>query len=348
MDSPPARSVDEALQRNAMTRRLHRRSLVAGQITVPAVPGMIDEYVSMCETLFAAVGRPFTAEQLGEVRAVLAGQLAEAYAHSPRSNIVISLDAPFGTILNYHVKPEWWSVETAYENWISTREPPLFGTEPDARVWTLANETADPATHPVLDIGGGTGRNTLALARRGHPVDVVEMTPKFADMIRADADRESLKVRVIQRDIFTTDDDLRRDYRMIVLSEVVSDFRTSQQLSALFELATQCLASGGRLVFNVFVSKPGYTPNDAVRELGQQCYTTIFTPSEVSAAASGSPLQLISDDSVYEYEKSHLPEGTWPPTSWYADWVSGLDVFDLRREDCPIEMRWLVYQKPTW
>jgi protein-L-isoaspartate O-methyltransferase len=118
------------------------------------------------------------------------------------------------------------------------REPPLLGTEPAARVWTLANETADPATHPVLDIGGETGRNTLALARRGHPVDVVEMTPKFADTIRADADRESLNVRVTQRDIFTTDDDLRRDYRMIVLSEVVSDFRTSQQLRALFELAT--------------------------------------------------------------------------------------------------------------
>jgi cyclopropane fatty-acyl-phospholipid synthase-like methyltransferase len=138
----------------------------------------------------------------------------------------------------------------------------------------LANETADPATHPVLDIGGGTGRDALALARRGHPVDVVEMTPKFADTIRADADRESVNVRVILRDIFTTDDDLRRDYRMIVLSEVASDFRTSQQLRAVFELATQCLAFGGRLVFNAFLSKPGYTPHDAARELGQQCYTT--------------------------------------------------------------------------
>jgi hypothetical protein len=48
---------------------------------------------------------------------------------------------------------------------------------------------------------------------------------------------------------------------------------------------------------------------------------------------------------VYDYEKAHLPEGAWPPTSWYADWVSGLDVFDLPREECPIEMRWLVYQK---
>jgi SAM-dependent methyltransferase len=215
-------------------------------------------------------------------------------------------------------------------------------------VWTLANQAPDPATHRVLDIGSGTGRNTLALARRGHPVDVVEMTPKFADMIRADAERESLNVRVIERDIFSTEDDLRRDYRLILLSEVVSDFRTPQQLRAVFELATQCLVAGGHLVFNAFLAKPGYTPDEAARELGQQCYTTIFTAQELSSAASGLPLHLVSDDSVYEYEKAHLPEGAWPPTSWYADWVSGRDVFDLPREDCPIDMRWLAYQKPTW
>jgi len=347
MDTPPLRSVD-ALQRDAMTRRLHRRSIVKGQITVPAVPGMIDAYLSMCESLFATVGRPFTPEQLAHVKSVLEGQLAEAYANSPRSNIVISFDAPVGTTLNYHVKAEWWTVEGAYENWLSTREPPLFGTEPDARVWTLATEIADPTTYPVLDIGGGTGRNSLALARRGHPVEVVEMTPKFADMIRADAQQESLNVRVIQRDIFSTDEDLRRDYQLILLSEVVSDFRTPQQLRAVFELATQCLGPGGRLVFNAFLAKPGYIPDDAARALGQQCYTTIFTAQELGAAASGLPLQLISDDSVFDYEKAHLPEGAWPPTSWYADWVSGRDVFDLPREQCPIEMRWLVYQKPTW
>jgi hypothetical protein len=184
--------------------------------------------------------------------------------------------------------------------------------------------------------------------RRGQPVDVVEMTPKFADIIRAEAERESLNVRVINRDVFSTADDLRWDYQLILLSEVVSDFRSAEQLRAVFALATQCLAAGGRLVFNIFLPKPGYTPDVAAIELGQQCYTTIFTLHELSAAASGLPPQLVSDDSVYEYEKSHLSEEAWPPTSWYADWVSGLDVFDIRREQCPIEMRWLVYQKPTW
>jgi SAM-dependent methyltransferase len=220
---------------------------------------------------------------------VLQSQLAEAYAASQRSNIVVSFHAPVGTVLNYHVKPEWWTVEGTYENWIGTREPPLFGTEADARVWALANEAADPTTHPVLDIGAGTGRNALALARRGHPVDVVELTAKFADMIRSAAERESLDVRVVQRDVFSTMADLRRDYQLILLSEVVPDFRTTQHLRGMFELAAACLAPGGRLVFNAFLARPGYTPDDAVRELGQQMYTSIFTWDEMSTAAAETP-----------------------------------------------------------
>ena len=111
---------------------------------------------------------------------------------------------------------------------------------------------------------------------------------------------------------------------------------------------TPPVSSVDALQRDAFLAKPGYIPDDAARALGQQWYTTIFTSQELGAAASGLPLQLIFDDSVFEYEKAHLPEGAWPPTSWYADWVSGRDVFDLPREQCPIEMRWLVYQKPTW
>ena len=346
MNNLPHRYVDPTLLlRDAMARRLYRRSVATGEITLPAAPAMLDEYAKMCATVFAAVGRGFTDEQLVHLRSVLEEQLAEAYAASPRSTIVISFNAPIGTTLNYHVKAQWWTVDGAYENWIATREPPLFGTEPDARVWALATEAADPKTYRVLDIGAGTGRNALALARRGHPVDVVELTPKFAEMIRLDAGRELLNVRVIQRDVFSTVDDLRQDYQLILLSEVVSDFRTTEQLRSLFELTAHCLAPGGCLVFNAFLARDGYTPDKAARELGQQMYTSIFTRHEMSTAATDLALELVADDSVYEYEKAHLPEGAWPPTSWYAEWVSGLDLFDVEREMSPIDMRWLVYQK---
>ncbi|MBO0880610.1 MAG: pyridoxal-phosphate dependent enzyme, partial [Mycobacterium sp.] len=135
------------------------------------------------------------------------------------------------------------------------------------------------------------------------------------------------------------------DYQLIVLSEVVSDFRTTEQLRLTFELAARCLSPGGRLVFSTFLAHPDYRPDDAAREFGQQCYTAIFTQDEMSNAAAGLPLRLVAVDSVYEYEKAHLPEGAWPPTGWYANWVRGLDVFDVEPEASPIEMRWLVYQK---
>ena len=331
--------------RPAMTRRLLRRAVTSGRIRLPAVPALLDDYQALCERSFAAIGVTFNAEQQARLKSVLAGQLAAAYAASPRAEIVIAYESPVGLTVNYTVTPSAASLGETYDHWVATREPPYFGTTADARVTALAAESPSPAACPVLDIGAGTGRNALALARRGHPVDAVELSGKFAGILREEAGRESLAVRVIERDVFASLDDLRRDYGLVVLSEVVSDFRTTAELRRMFELAAACLASGGRLVFNVFLPQVGYTPDAAARELGLQVYTSIFTYPEVAAAVAGLPLSLVADDPVHDYEQQNLPAGAWPPTTWYADWVSGLDVFDVPRHESPIAMRWLVYRK---
>lgn len=342
----PVSSVDRAqAAKDAMIRRFYTRAQISGDIRLPAVPSMIDEYVKMCATVFAGLGKPFSDAELEHLREVLESQLAEAYSHSLRSHIVISYNAPIGPTLDYTVRPQWSSVADAYAAWLDTRKPPLFGTEPDARVWNLALEAADPASHRVLEIGGGTGRNALALARRGHPVDVVEMTPKFAEMLMNDAAAESLDVRVIVRDVFEDADDLRNDYQMMVLSEVLTDFRSTAELRKLFELAARCLAPGGQLVFNSFLAHDGYEPDSAAREFCQQVYSGLYTRREMAEASSGLPLQLLSDESVHDYEKAHLPEGAWPQTSWYIEWVSGQDAFRTTREESPMELRWLIYRR---
>jgi SAM-dependent methyltransferase len=345
VDDPAVSASSTSTLREAMARRLYRRSVAMGQITVPAVPSLIDEYVKMCDNIFASVGVQYSPEEFAQLKTVLETQLAEAYRTSSRSNIIISFHAPFGTALNYRVNIESVTMAGHYDGWVTTKEGSLFGIQPDARVTTLAGETAEPGTYRVLDIGAGTGRNALALARRGHPVDAVEIAPKLAHIIRTEAERESLDVRVIERDVFATTDDVRDDYQLIVASELVPDFRTTQQLRAMFELAAHCLAPGGRLLFNAFLPREGYIPDDAARELGQQCNTMIFTWDEMSSAADLLPLELVADDSAYDYEKTHLPQGAWPPTAWFPNWASGLDVFDVERSDSPIELHWLVYQK---
>ncbi len=332
--------------RQALGRRLKRHAAVNGTIVIAAAPGMLEEYVTLCDDTFKAAGVYFSDEELERLRGILAEQLARAFESTSRSEIVITYESKWGfSTLDYTVAARWSTIEAAYDNWVATREPPLFGTEPDARVWRLATETSDPANFPVLDIGAGTGRNSLALARRGHPVDAVEMSPRFADIIRTEAQRDHLNVRVIERNISKAGHELRNDYQLIILSEVVSDFRTLDQVREVFEVAARSLAAGGQLVFNVFLEKDGYVPDAAARELGQQLYTSIFTYAELAEAAANLPLHLVADDSVYDYEQANLPAGSWPQTSWYAGWVSGQDVFDLRRESSPVQMRWLVYRK---
>ena len=93
------------------------------------------------------------------------------------------------------------------------------------------------------------------------------------------------------------------------------------------------------------MSRSHYSADDAAREFGQQVFSYFFTPEELICARDGLPLVLVSDESVYDYEKANLPMTAWPPTGWYQDWVSGLDVFDVPMLDSPIGLRWLSFSK---
>lgn len=327
-------------ERPALTRRLLGKSMAEGQIRLPAVPAMLDEIEDVCEQTFSALGVAFLAQQKDHLRKVLASQLQKAYQASPRAEIVIAYTVPVGLTVQYNVTLSVPTLGETYDNWTSTRQPPYFGSEPDARVLSLAHGLC-----PVLDIGAGTGRNALALARLGHPVDAVELSEVFAAILCQESEQHALPLRVLHGNIFDDMITLRSDYGLVVLSEVVSDFSHVDQLRQILKMSSDCLAPGGTLVFNMFLPKLGYSPDAAARELGLQLYSAIFTYPELASSTADLPLQLVADDPVLTYEQQHLPEGAWPPTGWYANWVSGLDVYDLPREHCPIEMRWLVYRK---
>lgn len=331
----------------AMMDRVLRRASAQGQLTLAAVPALLEDYVRLLLDIFQTNGVEFTEDEIAQLRGILRDQIDAAFSASSRSDITVGYEVKSGKPgVSYHVTPVYRSIAQAYDAWVSERTPPLFGSYPDTRIWHLAHEHDVPGDAPILDIGAGTGRNALALARRGHTVDAVEMTHEFAEALRRDIALEQLPVRVIQRDVFDSEADLRDEYSMIFLSEVVSDFRSVDQLRAVFELASRRLVSGGTLVFNAFLPKDGCEISDAARQFGQCAYSSIFTHAELHDAVGGLPLELVSDESVYDFEKENLPEEEWPPTSWYENWTTGQDVFSVAdRESSPIDMRWLVYRK---
>jgi len=339
------RSVTDISQ--AMLKRVKQRIAASGTLRIPAVPGLIDSYVELCSRFFSASGRHFSSDEAARAKSLVASTLGQAFTSSQRSKIVVNFQAEPGCALGYSVDEEVSTVADAYERWIGTTDAPLFGAHPDARVLALSQTLTNPETSPVLDLGAGTGRNAFALAKKGFPVDAVELTPRFAEMLSKEAKVRNLPVRVVAENVFLAKDKLRRDYQFFFASEVVPDFRGVADLRQLFELASEVLVQGGTLLFNIHLAEHGFTPDKAAREFAQQCYSALFTANEVREALHGLPLELIANDSVYRYERDTLPKEAWPPTPWFINWVSGLDVYEIETKKCPIELRWLAFRRAS-
>jgi SAM-dependent methyltransferase len=199
---------------------------------------------------------------------------------------------------------------------------------------------------PVLDVGAGSGRNTLPLARLGLRTDAVEITPTLVTALKEAAAKEQLQVRVFQGDILNESLPLPHNhYGMVVLAEVVSHFRSLEEMRHLFVLADKLLKSNGLLIFNSFVARDGYEPDNLARQVAQLMWSSLFTEEELRKAAAGLSFERLSSEPACEYEKARLPAADWPPTGWFEAWSAGTGLFDLPMDKCPMELRWLVYRK---
>jgi SAM-dependent methyltransferase len=332
----------------AMVRRLPRRTAGSGQVVWPAVPSMVDHYVRNLGAIFAALGRTFSEAELAHVKELMLKHIDLGFAASPFAKVVVDYHTqpPPSTALNYVISHRIVTMADEYAGWVQNRKPPLFGAHPDAKLVDLAKSLGEPKDVPVLDVGAGTGRNTLPLAAAGFPVDAVELAPALAAVLRDDVAKASANVRVFEGDALDPSLGIpARHYRVAVLAEVVaSHFRTTEQVRKLFEQALNWLAPGGYLLFSAFLTGGGYKPDKMARQMSEVMWCCAFTRRELDEAAAGLPLTRVSDESAHDYEKEHLPESAWPPTGWYADWSQGQDLFDVPADRSPLDLRWLVYR----
>jgi SAM-dependent methyltransferase len=339
---------DPLLLRAAAIRRLTKKVGVEGRIRLPAVPTLLEDYVERLRKMFAAYGRIFSDVEVTNLREILDAKLKEGFAISPYAHVIVRYQAePAPKVgIQYWISSEISTIEDQYADWVKTRTPPLFGKHPDTKVMDLARSLGEPKDVPVLDIGAGTGRNTLPLARAGFPADAVELSPDLAAILKNDAAKEGLALTLFQGDVLGETLELPKErYRLVILCEVVSHFRESAELRRLFERASEILAPGGLLAFSVFLPVSGYQPDALARELAQVFWCSLFTRDDLKEASAGLGFSLMSEESVYEYEKKNLPATDWPPTGWFEEWTRGLDLFRLSVGKSPIDMRWVVYRK---
>jgi SAM-dependent methyltransferase len=316
-------------------------------VVFPCIPAFAERFALKLSTAWSAFGRPFTAAETAELRRALASAMREGQAAASSSLIVVSYEAqPLpSTQVRYRIAIRPQTPDRQYELWKAHRTEALFGAHADAKLLSLVATLGEPSECPVLDVGAGAGRNALELARRGHCVDAVELVPGLCEEMREASEAKSLPVRVIQGDFLSPEVTLRdKHYRVIVLSEVATQL-DERQVERAFSKLSAALAPGGFLLLNVFVTADGYRPDSAAREFSLFSLCVMWTRSELQRLAGGLPLRLVSDESAFEYERAHLPPEAWPPTSWFASWAQGQNIFDLPEGRAPVELRWLLYQR---
>lgn len=344
----PKPETDPVTLRASVIRRLTKKIGVEGRVRLPAVPALLEEYVENLRKMFAAYGRVFSEAETTNLRTILEGKLKEGFAVSPYAHVIVryQTEAAPKIGIQYWVSTEISTIEDQYAEWVRTRTPPLFGKHPDTKVMDLARSLGAPKDVPVLDIGAGTGRNTLPLARAGFPTDAVELSPDLANILKNDAAKDGLPVTLYQGDVLGETLELPKGrYRLVILCEVVSHFRATAELRRLFERASELLAPGGLLAFSVFLPVSSYQPDTLARELAQVFWCSLFTRDDLKEASADLGFSQLSEESVFEYEKKNLPASDWPPTGWFEEWTRGLDLFRLSVGKAPIDMRWLVYRK---
>jgi SAM-dependent methyltransferase len=327
---------------------LDRRIRTSGGISFPAAPALLDVYLRRVSTLFASMGKKFSRAELGLLQSLLEPRLQAGFEQSPYARIHLEWqpEDPPGTGIDYRIRLEGGTLEAGYDEWLRTKEPPLFGANPDAKLLHLTRELEGPRRHRILDIGAGTGRNTVALARAGYAVDALETTPGFCKALRRVARAERLPIEIIESNIFAPDLELGRErYSLVLCSQVTGHFRGNAELRALFERAATWTRPHGSLLVSAFVANDGFEPSQLAREYSQIAWSTCFTPRDLSEALRRLPLELVSDESAYEYEKAHQPAETWPPTSWFESWSRGFNCYRMKSGAAPMELRWLHYRK---
>jgi SAM-dependent methyltransferase len=340
--------LDGQVLRQSMLRRLPRRFSGASRLRLPAVPALLEHYVRMLGKLFALHGRAFSDEELEHLRGLLEPKLADGFGAARNSYVIVEYqtdEAQKGT-LSYTFELESSSLEQEYSWWLGTRTGPPFGALPDCKVMDLARSLGTPADVPVLDIGAGTGRNTLPLARAGFPIDAIELCPDFAKMLFESAAKEELTVRTFQADVLGPELPLpEAHYALAILCELVSDLRDVAALECVFDRAAKVVRPGGMLLMSAFLPVGGYRPDRLARELSFVFWSTIFLRDELRAAADAHGFTLLSEEPLFDYEKERLPANAWPPTTWFEEWARGVETFDLPLSRAPVEMRWLTFRK---
>jgi SAM-dependent methyltransferase len=345
---PVQQATSVSKTRAAIVQRLALKTTAKGSFSAPCIPALSEHYLEKVLQLFQVIDRPLSGEQRQGFEQTFRELLEEGFRTSPYARFVVEYGPSSANPGEFACSLSAVSVslEEQYQLWLENvpaAEP--FGKHGDAKVLEVAKRLAALGPVRVLDVGAGSGRNTLPLARLGLSVDAVEPVPKLARALRQRVESEKLAVRVLERDVLLDATELGQEqYQLVILSEVTPHFSRGQ-LDRVLPKLVRSILPGKTLLFNAFVARDDYAPDPVADQVAQNVWSTFFQRAELAELGAREKLDLVSDDPCVAYEQAHLPAAAWPPTPWYVSWASGHNLFEESAGSAPIELRWLEYRR---
>ncbi|UCJ10560.1 MAG: class I SAM-dependent methyltransferase [Phormidium sp. PBR-2020] len=314
--------------REALDNKLRASMALEGTLQLPCLPALATHYEQLIVSLLDLLGQSPTAEELAQLRSQFRETLNQGFKESPRRYLNLSyqlVNPAQGIAGGIGLKMSLTSPPEAQQSFAFANQS-RFGRYPDAKAMTLAASLGEAAEVSVLDIGAGIGRNSLPLAKRGHPVAAVVTNSEAAKQLQEMADSRNLSVHLLPGD-FLDNPQVTGDYHLAIAPEVLPHLRSPQAMAHFFGQSRRVLAPTGRLLVGAFLAKPGYIPEAEVQELAQACGCSFLTQSELEDILEHVGFRIESQESVVAYESTHLPAAAWLPSESFLTWATGQELF---------------------
>jgi len=200
--------------------------------------------------------------------------------------------------------------ETHFDDWVASRYQRLWPELFDPAV-------VDPAVDflidlagagPALELGIGTGRIAVPLARRGIAVHGIELSPAMLAQLQAQPDANAISVTAGDFASVTVGSTFRLAY---LLRNTITNLTTQDEQVDCFHNAAAHLAPGGRFVIENYIPElQRLPPGDTVRVFTRTATHLAFEEYDVAAQIATSHHYWMIDGQLKTLSSNH--RYLWP------------------------------------
>jgi ubiquinone/menaquinone biosynthesis C-methylase UbiE len=141
---------------------------------------------------------------------------------------------------------QWY--ETLFENYARTYDREVFTQGTLQEIDFIEQEIGSDKKKRILDIGCGTGRHTIELAKRGYTVTGVDLSESQLKRAREKAAEAGVNIRFEQADARTLTFENEYDVALILCEGGFALMETDEMNFAILQGAARALKSGGTFI----------------------------------------------------------------------------------------------------